>query len=306
MLSLSCSLGEKPVEDQDVPVGDDRSGIEIAIENGLERTDIVEIWIDPSSEPWSENRIDRRIAPDGEFIMSVDEADRYDIQVIDEDGESYTLQDQNIGRDGFQWTVTSFDADWNVAAYGETTVTIVNGLGNKPIWYVYGTLSSSDAWGGERLDYVVLEPGESFSFDVESGDYYDFYARSRDSNFYFSFDNYVGDDEFIWIISASDLDNSIYEDETHGASSPVTLINRLGNVSILYAFEAETNGEFWGDDLLEGDALSPGDVFTFYLQADRFYDFQVEDEYGNTYTLWEVSVKDNGIFWEVTRDDMDE
>ncbi len=53
-------------------------------------------------------------------------------------------------------------------------------------------------------------------------------------------------------------------------------------------------------------SFCPGDEFTFNLEADNFYDFQVEDEYGTTYTLWEVSVKDNGIFWEVTRDDMDE
>ncbi len=52
--------------------------------------------------------------------------------------------------------------------------------------------------------------------------------------------------------------------------------------------------------------LEPREEFTFYLPADKFYDFQVEDEYGNTYSLWEVSVKDNGIFWEVIQDNIDD
>ncbi len=56
----------------------------------------------------------------------------------------------------------------------------------------------------------------------------------------------------------SDLDNSIYQDETHGATAPVTLINRLGSVSIIYAFADESGGEYWGNDLLQGVVLSPG------------------------------------------------
>jgi hypothetical protein len=153
---------------------------------------------------------------------------------------------------------------------------------------------------------MVLEPGESISFDVTSGNYYDFYARNSESDFYFSLDNYLDGDGLTWMISRSDLDNSTYEDETHGASAPIFLTNRLGNVNILHAYEDESGGKSWGPDLLEGDVLEIREEFIFYLPADRFYDFHAEDEYGNTYTLWEVPVKDNGIFWEVIRDDMDE
>ena len=308
ILSVSCGFGEKPIEeDREIHTGDGQSEIEIVIENGLEGTDLVEIWIDPSREPWSENLLDNRLAPSEEFVLTVDEATDYDIQLIDEDGESYTLAYQSVDEDGFEWYVTSDDADWNrLSSGGTTTVTIENGLRNYSIWYLYCTYSSSDDWGSERLDYMVLEPGESFSFEVETGYDYDYYARNGDGDFYFSFDNYAGDDGFTWVITSSDLDNSIYEDETHGASAEVTLINRIGNMSILYAFEDESGGEYWGADLLEGYILEPRQEFTFNLPADKFYDFQVEDEYGNTYTLWEVAVKDNGIFWEVIQDDLDD
>jgi len=305
MLFLSCEIGGKPeAGNQDSPVADNRAEVEVVIENGLDGTDIVEVWIDPSSRPWSENRLDSPLEPSEDVSFFFDEADSYDIQVIDENGDCYTLLDQNIDAGGFRWMVRPGDSDWNTSG-GEATITVENGLRNRTVWYVYCTPSSAESWGEERLDYLVLEPGESFSFDVESDDYYDLYARNGDSDFYFSFDTYVGPDGFTWLISPSDLDNSVYQDETHGPTAPITLINRLGNVSIVYAFADESGGEYWGNDLLEGVVLSPGDEFTFNLEADKFYDFQVEDEYGTTYTLWEVSVKDNGIFWEVTRDDMD-
>jgi len=305
ILTVSCGA-ENEVDTQEIPLDDAVFEIELVIENGLASSDLVEIWIDPSDEPWSDNLLDFRLAPGEEFVFAARETTFYDIQIIDEDGESYTLLDEHIDEDGFNWTVVAGDSDWNTASSGElTTVTVENGLDKESLWYCFGTLSSSEEWGIDRLDWMVLEPGDSFSFKVESGYYYDFYARNGNSGFYFAFDNYIDDKGFNWVISQHDLDNSIYEDETSGASASVSVINRLGSVSIVQAFGDESGGEYWGEDLLEGDILAPQDEFTFYIPPERFYDFQVEDEYGNTYTLWEVSVKDNGIFWEVTQDDMD-
>ncbi|MCK5786550.1 MAG: hypothetical protein KAH54_08325 [Candidatus Sabulitectum sp.] len=305
VFSVSCGLEETAEEDtREIAADNSRPEIEIIIENGLEDSHVYEIWVDPSDEPWSENLIEDILAPGDEFILVVSETTSYDIQIIDEYGESYTLLNQTVDEDGYSWKVTEDDSDWNTGA--SATVTVENELYNQSIWYIYATLSSSDDWGIDLLDYIVLEPNESFSFEVESGNYYDFYARNGDSDFFFSLDNYIGNNGYTWEISSLDLDNTLYEDETHGATAPVSLINRLGNASILYAFEDESGGEYWGDDLLEGDVLESAEEFTFYLRADRFYDFQVEDERGNTYTLWEVAVKDNGIFWEIIQDNIDE
>ena len=71
------------------------------------------------------------------------------------------------------------------------------------------------------------------------------------------------------------------------------------------AFCDESGGEYWGEDKLSG-LLEPTEEFTFHVEADMFYDFQVEDELGNIYTLWELAIKDNGIFWEIIPDDIDE
>lgn len=305
-LSLSCGIGEKPIANENSDTASEGVEIEIVIDNDLDHSEITEIWVDPSDEPWSENRLDSELVRGDTFTLTLNEEAEYDLQLIDDYGESYTILNQSIDLDGFEWEVVDEDADWNRAPTGEwTTVSIENGLRNQAIWYCYAARSSDEDWGTELLDYMVLEAGESFSFDVESGDYYDFYARNAESDFYFSFDNYIDDSGLTWAISSSDRDNTMYEDETHGASAAVTLINRLGNVNILYAYKDESGGEYWGADLLDGDVLEPRDDFTFYLSPDKFYDFQVEDDFGNTYTLWEVAVKDNGIFWEVIQDDMD-
>ncbi len=307
MLLTACGLGGEKTDETSSSDREDReAGIEIVIENGLEDSELTEIWIDPSDQPWSENLLDDPVEPGEEFTLLVDEPLEYDIQVIDGYGESYTIMNQSVDEDGFEWEVVYEDADWSSVPSGEPVeITVENGLWDDTIWYVYCTLSSEDAWGSERLDYMVLEEGESFTFEISAGDYYDFYARNDRGDFFFSFDNYIDESGFSWKVSERDLDNTLYEDETHGASAPVSLINRLGNVSILYAYEDESGGESWGDDLMEGDVLEPREEFTFYLRADRFYDFHVQDELGNTYTLYEVAIKDNGIFWEVIQDDID-
>ena len=152
---------------------------------------------------------------------------------------------------------------------------------------------------------MVLEPNESFEFTVPAGDSYDFYARNDMGDFYFNWDAYIDSDGYFWSISPRDLDNSTYYDETSGETAPISFINRLGSLSITMAFSDVSGGEYWSADILSS-TIEPTDEFTFYVEADKFYDFQVEDEYGNTYTLWEVPVKDNGIFWEITPDDIDE
>ena len=219
VLFVACGTGEgkSASELQDSPSVNSRPEIEIVIENGLVDSDLSEIWIDPSEVPWSDNLLRNTLAPGEKFTFVVSEATEYDIQLINEHGDSYTLMNQSIDEEGFEWEVVYEDADWNSVPTGEmTTVTIENGLRNQSIWYLYCTYSSSDEWGSERLDYMVLEPGESFSFEVLSENSYDFYARNAESDFYFSFDNYIGDDGLTWMISRSDLDNTIYEDETHG------------------------------------------------------------------------------------------
>ena len=304
LLLTGCFSDKEPVIDSDSESSSiETLEIEITIENAL-NCDIEEIWIDPSDDPWSENRIDNNLEIGDEFTFIINEEDYYDIQVIDKEGESYTFIHLEITEDGLNLSVTEEDSDWHPPSE-EITVVIENNLYNESIWYCYCTSTSSEDWGSDKLDYMVLEPNDSFEFTVPSGDYYDFYARNDHGDFYFNWEVYIERDEYTWAISSTDLDNTIYFDETHGETAPITFINRLGSIPITLAFGDVSGGEYWGDNLLF-NTIEPTEDFTFHVEADKFYDFQVEDESGNTYTMWEVAVKDNGIFWEIIPDDMDE
>ncbi len=84
--------------------------VPVKITNDLGAWDIEEVYIDPSDEPWGENRISEIMEPGDDVTINVP-AGTYDIKVVDEDGDSYTLWGVEIGADGYQWAVTLADID---------------------------------------------------------------------------------------------------------------------------------------------------------------------------------------------------
>ncbi len=84
--------------------------VPVKITNDLGAWDIEEVYIDPSDEPWGENRISEIMEPGDDVTINVP-AGTYDIKVVDEDGDSYTIWGVEIGADGYQWAVTLADID---------------------------------------------------------------------------------------------------------------------------------------------------------------------------------------------------
>jgi len=292
-LFFACGSSQPPVAETP-----DETKIDVAFTNGLGSWNIDEIWIDASDGPWSENRITEPLEPGVEFSLSLDEAGTYDIQVIDEDGDTYTLWGVEIGADGFAWEVTLEDLDYGTGA--DVEVTIENGLGSWDLWYGYCTSSSNDGWGEDRFGSEILAPGESISFMVPSGDWYDFMVEDVDGDTYVLYDQWIDAEGFVWEVQLSDMDNSAAAE----GNAPITIYNGLGDWSIWYVYGDPSDGA-WGDDRLGSSVLEPGEEFTFYVAAGDTYDFKVEDEDGDTYTLWGIDVAENGYYWEVTLNDMD-
>ena len=58
------------------------------------------------------------------------------------------------------------------------------------------------------------------------------------------------------------------------------------------------------DDRLGADILTAESQITVWVDPGT-YDMQVEDEDGDTYTLWGVEVGEDGYTWNVTLADMD-
>lgn len=302
VLFFACGNGEAPVADTDEPVEVAEVEIEVVIINELDGWDIEEIYVDLSDGPRGEDRIDRKLESGDEITIILDEDGIYDIMIIDEDDESYTLWEVEIGEDGYVWAVTLEDGDWQSDAE-EVTVTIENGLGSWTLWNGYCSLSESDEWGEDRFGSEVLEPGESVSFEVMSGDYYDFKCIDNEDDEYLLWDVWVGEDGFVWEVDLSDMDNSLVDADTDGDAA-ITIYNGLGDWTIWYVYSSASDGP-WGEDRLGSELLSAGEEFTFYVPADDTYDFKVEDEDGDSYTLRGIDVDADGFYWEVDFADME-
>lgn len=81
--------------------------------NHLDGWDIHGVFIDPSDETeWSEERLgaDYILTGDQAITVMVDPG-TYDIQLVDEDGDTYSLWEVQIGPEGYQWEVTLGDMD---------------------------------------------------------------------------------------------------------------------------------------------------------------------------------------------------
>jgi archaellum component FlaF (FlaF/FlaG flagellin family) len=84
--------------------------VPVKITNDLGAWNIEEIYIDLASEPWGANRITDIIEPGEDVTISVP-VGTYDLKIVDEDGDTYTIWGQEIGAEGFSWAVTLSDID---------------------------------------------------------------------------------------------------------------------------------------------------------------------------------------------------
>ncbi|MFO7627012.1 MAG: hypothetical protein R6V62_07130 [Candidatus Fermentibacteraceae bacterium] len=77
----------------------------VTFTNDLGAWDIIEVYIDPTDQPWTENLITTPVAP-GESVTLNVAPGSYDIRCVDEDGDPYTKWDVVIGSEGYTWNVT--------------------------------------------------------------------------------------------------------------------------------------------------------------------------------------------------------
>ncbi len=193
-----------------------------------------------------------------------------------------------------------------VAASFATRLEITNDTGSYEFYYVSISLSSADSWGDDRLgSQETISPGETRSFRLSNGTY-DVKIEDEDGDEYIFWDVDVSGTVSMYV----DLENLGEQNWGSGSSSsssgmaPITIENELGSYTIWY-IKGDPSGSPWGDDRLGSELLDPGETFTFYVPAGDYYDFKCEDEDGDTYTLWEVWIDEDGFYWSVELSDMD-
>lgn len=319
---MFTACGEQADEGTQIPEDTDEAAmVEVTITNGLEMWDIYFILIDPSDDMWGEDRLGEDILAPGEsFNVEVEEG-TWDIMVTDEDDDTYTLWQVEIGAEGYQWNVTLDDMDsgWDEDEYfepkivesGEGTayVSIINDLGGYDIFYAYVDASDSP-WGEDRLGAELLYQDDELIVWVDPGTY-DIKVEDIDGDTYTLWGIDVDENGFEWFVTLDDMDSMsddevVYEGvslETGDGIAPVTILNDLGGWDIFYVYVDPSDGP-WGEDRLGADILTGSSEITVWVDP-GVYDMKVEDVDGDTYTLWGIDVNENGFEWAVNLDDMD-
>ena len=205
-------------EGQSYETGDGSAPVTIV--NGLGSWDIYFVYVDPSSAPWGDDRLGSDILLPGDEITVWVDPGTYDMQVEDEDGDTYTKWEIEVGNSGYEWEVTLADLDATgsgevglmpvpeayTVGQGSAPVTFTNDLGG---WDIYGVRidpSSEPEWGEERLGAeYMLTGGQSVTVMVDPGTY-DMQVIDEDEDTYTKWEVTVGEDGYDWSVTLSDLD----------------------------------------------------------------------------------------------------
>jgi len=193
----------------------------VTIVNGLGSWDIYFVYVDPSSsDTWGDDRLGSDILLPGDEITVWVNPGTYDMQVEDEDGDTYTKWEVAVGANGYEWEVTLADLDATgsgevglmpvpedyTVGQGSAPVTFTNDLGG---WDIYGVRidpSSEPEWGEERLGAeYLLTGGQSVTVMVDPGTY-DMQVIDEDEDTYTKWEVVIGEEGYDWSVTLSDLD----------------------------------------------------------------------------------------------------
>ncbi len=187
----------------------------VNITNDTGSYDFWYVYISPSSsDSWGDDWLGETemISPGYTRAFRVNNG-TYDIMIEDEDGDTYTFWGVSVnGTVDMSVDLSDLgEQNWGSGSgssggeRGTAPITIENDLGNYTIWYIYGS-PSDEAWGEDRLGSELLNPGETMTFYVAAGDYYDFKCVDEDDDTYTLWEVWVDEDGFYWSVDLSDMD----------------------------------------------------------------------------------------------------
>ncbi len=322
-IALFAACGEQADEGTTVRIEDtdEAAMAEVTIVNGLEAWDIYFIFIDPADEPWTEDLLGETdiLAPGESFTVNI-EVGIWDMMVEDEDGDTYTLWQVDIGPEGYQWNVTldDLDAGWDEDEFtepqvietgeGSTYIGITNDLQGWSIYWVFVDPTDAD-WSDDRMGSDILYQDDQLIVWVDPGTY-DIKVEDEDGDTYTLWDVEVDAAGFEWSVTLDDMDPMMVDEtfeeislETGEGTAPITIINTLGGWDIYYVY-VDSSDSPWGEDRLGADILTESNAITVWVDPGS-YDIRVQDVDEDTYTIWGIDVDENGYEWAVTIEDMD-
>ncbi len=193
----------------------------IEITNDTGSWDIYYAYISPStSDEWGSDWLGSEIMSVGETWEFPVTNGTWDIKLVDEDGDEYILYDvpvsgtwswyvtlDDLGEYYYSSSTTVIDDKTGVTTGGGSApVTIYNDLGSWTIYYAYCNPSSTSDWGSDRLGSSTIVPGDSYTFYVPAGDYYDIYCQDEDGDTYTLWEVWIDASGFYWSVDLGDID----------------------------------------------------------------------------------------------------
>jgi hypothetical protein len=189
--------------------------VPLTVTNGLQDYNIHCIYISRDSDNlWGTNHLPGTdiLEPDKSAEVMVAQG-VYDIQVTDEDGDTYTIRGVTVGSDGFNWIVTLENLDQttpstpaNLQNAGPCPVVVTNSLGSWNITGIWISPAASESWGDNYLGAELLYPGDTYTANVQPG-FYDIYLEDEDGDTYTRLDVEVTSIGYTWEAALSDLDS---------------------------------------------------------------------------------------------------
>jgi uncharacterized protein with GYD domain len=182
-------------------------------------------------------------------------------------------------------------------------LSVTNSLERYDIHCIYISRSSHSYWGSNHLPETdILAPGKTAEVMVTPG-VYDVQVVDQDGDTYTLNDITIEGNGYEWMVTIDQIDQATTSVNTTG-SCAVTIRNDLGNWDITGVWISQEYSQEWGDNHITGEILNPDDSYTAYVEEGT-YDVYLEDEDGDTYTRWGISVGGQGYNWNVTLDDLD-
>lgn len=196
---------------------------------------------------------------------------------------------------------------FSTGCFDKVPLTVTNGLEDYNVYCVYISRGTDNVWGTNHLPGTdILEPGNEVEVMVRPGNY-DLQVVDEDGDKYTIRGVLAGPEGFNWTVTMNDIDTTATSPVNlqHAGEYPIELTNSLDSWDITGIWISPSDSSQWGDNHLSDDnTLYDGDTYTAYLQPNT-YDIYVEDDSGDTYTKWSVSLGESGYSWDISLCDID-
>ncbi len=192
------------------------------------------------------------------------------------------------------FTLLCFIFSTLLSAY-DNYVEVTNSTGFD-IYYLFVSHEDSDSWEDDVLEDDVILDGDTYTVYVSgyTSTIFDIRLEDEDGDTYTIWDVDIEIDDLVITLDHLDLDDDGY----------VEVTNNTGYDGY-FLYVSHEDSDSWEEDVLGDDVLYDGETYIITVEGydSSIFDIRLEDEEGDTYTIWDVDIEYEDL--EITLDDLD-